>query len=51
MRAHWFTSEGEVNEAYMAGMATVTKSGIQDSIDGLVFMWRKCLEVEGAYVE
>ena len=38
--------EDEVNKA---SMATVTKSGVQDSNDSLVFRWRKCLGVYFIY--
>ena len=47
MRGHRFTTEEEVNEAYKASLATVTKSGVHDGIDGLVYRCELCLEVEG----
>lgn len=56
MRGRQFTTEDEVNEASDAKsrqseFSTVTKSDIPDGFDGLVLRWKKCLEVEGAYIE
>ena len=48
MRGHRFITE--VNEAFKASLATVTKSGVHDGINGLVHRW-KSLEVEGGYIE
>lgn len=51
MRGQRFKTEEEVNEAYKSSMCAVTKSGLEDGLDGLVRRWKRCLEVEGCYVE
>ena len=51
MRAQLFRSDEEVNEAFKAAMNSVTEGGAQTELDGLLCRWKKCVDLEGEYVE
>ena len=51
IRGQRFHTEEEVNEAFKAGIQSLTKTGVQGGIDGLLRRWQKCIDLEGAYVE